>query len=105
MLKKLFILSFLFYFSHAADWIAGLNDTTTRLNNYTLMTDDPVKGLVLDHLGADAMIAAWGFKNWHWGTEGFHFRTEDWFEQDSDTGGSDKTGHFYMTYLLSRVLS
>ena len=59
----------------------------------------------MDHVTADVAIALWGFQNWNWGTESFHFRTEDWFEEDSDTGGSDKTGHFYMTYLLSRVLA
>jgi len=105
MLKKLLLFTSLFYVSHATDWVEGLNNTSTTFNHYTRITDDPVNGLILDHLGIDAMIAAWGFKNWHWGKEGFHFRTEDWFEQDSDTGGSDKTGHFYMTYLLSRVLS
>ena len=61
--------------------------------------------MIIDHVTADVAIALWGFQNWNWGTESFHFRTEDWFEEDSDTGGSDKTGHFYMTYLLSRVLS
>jgi len=62
-------------------------------------------GLAVDHLAIDAMIAAWGFKYWKWGTESFHFEEEKWFDEDSDTGGSDKTGHFYMTYLLSRVMA
>jgi len=59
----------------------------------------------MDNISAVGMITVWGFNNWNWGTESFHFKSEDWFEYGSATGGSDKTGHFYMTYLLSRVLS
>lgn len=105
MLKKLFIFSFLFYFSYASEWVNDFNKVTTKINDYSLITDDPTKGLIVDHLAADTMIALWGFQNWHWGDRSFHFKSEDWFEQNSATGGSDKTGHFYMTYLLSRVLS
>ena len=105
MFKKLFPLLFLFTFSYAVEWVDDLNVNTAKLNNYTLITDDPTTGMIMDNLATDAMIALWGFQNWNWGTESFHFQTEDWFEEDSDTGGSDKTGHFYMTYLLSRVLS
>jgi len=105
MLKKLFIFSFLCYFSHATEWVNDLNEMTTKISDYTLITDDPTKGLIIDHLAADAVIAAIGFKYWYWGEESFHFRSEGWFEENSATGGSDKTSHFYMTYLLSRVLS
>lgn len=105
MFKKLLPLLLLCTFSFAAEWVDNLNASTTKLNTYTLITEDPTTGMVMDNLAVSSMIALWGFQNWHWGTESFHFRTEDWFEEDSDTGGSDKTGHFYMTYLLSRVLS
>ena len=105
MLKKLLPLLMLCTFSNAAEWVDNLNESTTTLNNYTLITEEPNTGMIIDNLAVTSMITLWGFQNWNWGTESFHFRTEDWFEEDSDTGGSDKTGHFYMTYLLSRVLS
>ncbi len=88
-----------------ADWIETLNQKTDSFSHATLLSEDPTTGLILDNLAANAVITAWGFKNWKWGERSFHFRSEDWFEEDSDTGGSDKTGHFYMTYLLSRMLS
>ena len=88
-----------------ADWATNINTTTQEMSDYTLITKDPVTGLIMDHLVVDAMIAAWGYKYWSWGEESFHVKEEDWFEKDSDTGGSDKTGHFYMTYLLSRVMA
>ena len=105
MLKKLYLLTFFFYFSHAAEWVNDLNTLTEKVNDYTLISNDTTTGAIVDNLAADLMIAAWGYQNWHWGEESFHFKSEPWFEKDSKTGGSDKTGHFYMTYLLSRVLS
>lgn len=96
---------FIFYISHAVEWVDDLNSMTKKINQNTLITNDPTKGLIMDHLTTDVLIALWGYNNWNWGTHSFHFKSEDWFEEDSKTGGSDKTGHFYMTYLLSRVLS
>lgn len=105
MLKKIFLLMFIFYISHAVEWVDDLNSMTKKTNKNTLITNDPTKGLILDHLSTDVLIGIWGYNNWNWGARSFHVKSEDWFEEDSATGGSDKTGHFYMTYLLSRILS
>lgn len=96
---------FIFYISHAVEWVDDLNSMTKKTNKNTLITNDPTKGLILDHLSTDVLIGIWGYNNWNWGARSFHVKSEDWFEEDSATGGSDKTGHFYMTYLLSRILS
>ena len=88
-----------------AEVIEDINNETVTLNEYTLITKEPIQGLIMDHLLADTVIAIWGYDHWKWTTESLHTKTEPWFEKDSETGGSDKTGHFYMTYLLSRVLS
>lgn len=105
MYKKIFPLLCLCIFANGAEWIENLNKTTRNINQQTLITQDPLTGMIMDNLAADIMITMWGIQNWKWGTESFHFEKEDWFAEDSDTGGSDKTGHFYMTYLLSRILS
>jgi len=89
----------------SADWITNTNTTSKNISDYTLLTKNPLMGTVIDNLAADVMISAWGFKYWKWGRSSFHFQKEPWFEKNSQTGGSDKTGHFYMTYLLSRVLA
>ena len=90
---------------HSGEFADYLNNKSERVNDWTLMTDTPSTGLVVDNLLASAAITAWGFEKWAWGTAPFHISSEGWFEADSKTGGSDKTGHFYMTYLLSRVLA
>lgn len=88
-----------------AQWTANINSSSKTMSDYTLITKDPVTGLVVDHLVVDVLIGAWGLKYWKWGEKSSHITREDWFEKDSDTGGSDKTGHFYMTYLLSRIMA
>jgi len=102
---KFFILPFLLFSVLEADAIKSVNRVSSSIYDVTLLTKDKKTGLILDHLLVDSLIAGWGFKYWKWGTETEHVHREDWFEQDSQTGGSDKTGHFYMTYLLSRILS
>jgi len=82
-----------------------INETSYSMNNYTLITTKPIRGLVLDNIIADSIIAVWGYNHWEWTTKSLHTKREPWFEEDSKTGGSDKTGHFYMTYLLSRVMA
>jgi len=103
--KSLFLIILIAFQALHADLILTTNKTTKTINDYTLITKKPVMGAVIDNLATDAMIAAWGFTYWDWGNRSLHSKTEPWFEKDSQTGGSDKTGHFYMTYLLSRVLA
>jgi len=99
------ILFFTYTSLFANDFTENINDTTNNINKALLITDDPTYGAITDTALVSAGIAAWGFSQWNWGTKSFHFHDEGWFEEESKTGGSDKTGHLYMTYLLSRVLS
>jgi hypothetical protein len=101
-LVSIFLVS---YTAYASDFTQKTNVFTKKMADYTLISDDPIAGGIIDHLAVDACIAAWGFSQWGWGEKSFHTKSEPWFEYDSPTGGSDKTEHFYMTYLLSRVLS
>jgi hypothetical protein len=104
MLKFLVLFSLLYNVVYA-DLVTTLNEQTEKINDFTLITKDPEVGLIMDNVLVDTMIALWGKSYWKWGTQSEHIHHEEWFQQDSQTGGSDKTGHFYMTYLLSRVLS
>lgn len=58
-------------------------------------------------VGGSAAIAAYG--RTHWWKDGFdgRFKTanEGWFGQDAYTGGADKAGHAYFTYLSGRLLA
>ena len=105
-MKKAIFVFFLFLTQlFSEDFVENFNYDTKMLNDVLLFTDNPQKGLLLDTSLVITGIAAWGFTQWNWGTESFHISSEGWFEKESKTGGSDKTGHLYMTYLLSRVFA
>jgi len=105
MFKYIFIYSLLIKFLFPSSFVAPINDFTKKTSDTFLFPLTPMQGLITDHLIADGLITLWGFKNWKWNTESFSFKTEDWFEENSATGGSDKASHFFMTYLISRMLS
>jgi hypothetical protein len=46
-------------------------------------------------------LAAYGIKQWNWGSSGFKFKNEGFFGKDTQVGGTDKLGHAFSTYLLS----
>ncbi len=56
----------------------------------------------LTGLGA---VTAWGVANWDYFSRTPHAKSEGWFSADTDEGGADKAGHFYLTYALSQGLS
>jgi len=68
----------------------------------TLPKED--KLLITDIAIASAVIG-WGFAEWGYGEEKFHLDDEGWFEKTTSNGGSDKLGHFYTNYLITRLLS
>ena len=92
-------------YADANDFVDSINTGSKTVNDALLLSEDPTTGFLVDTALVSAGIAAWGFSQWNWGTESFHFHDEGWFEEESKTGGSDKTGHFYMTYLLSRIMA
>ncbi|MDJ0761660.1 MAG: DUF2279 domain-containing protein [Myxococcota bacterium] len=68
-------------------------------------TDNPVVALQ-DELFLGALgITAWGVYYWDWFTQGFHFKDEHGFRQGSSTGGADKVGHFFDTFILADFLN
>ena len=59
----------------------------------------------LSNVVIGAGILSWGFSQWGYGEEKFHIDNEGWFERETSNGGSDKLGHFYTNYLITRLLS
>ncbi len=47
-----------------------------------------------------------GLKNWNWGSSNsFKFVNEGWFGSDAGSGGTDKLGHMYTTYLMDEFFT
>ncbi len=107
-MKTVFTITLLLFVNltlFAEGFVESINTGTQKASEAILISKDPLAGAIIDTSLVSAGIAVWGFTQWNWGTESFHFHDEGWFEEESKTGGSDKTGHFYMTYLLSRIMA
>ncbi|EWH08769.1 hypothetical protein DS2_15699 [Catenovulum agarivorans DS-2] len=46
-----------------------------------------------------------GVKEWDWGSASFKFNNEGWFGMDSGSGGADKLGHLYSSYVMTEYLA
>ncbi|WP_226664973.1 DUF2279 domain-containing protein [Microbulbifer aggregans] len=45
-----------------------------------------------------------GAKEWNWGSSSFKFNEEGWFGMDTGSGGVDKLGHMYSSYLITEAI-
>ena len=48
-----------------------------------------------------AFVTYLGLKSWNWGSSRFKFHDEGWFGFDTGSGGHDKLGHFYSSYIMT----
>jgi hypothetical protein len=55
--------------------------------------------------GTIAVIAAFGFIEWDYGSHSFRAAHEHWFGKDTHYGGADKLGHIFTCYALASVYS
>jgi len=78
-----------------------------EFQTYAFKTD-PLRGkyknvVAIDLSVASLAITSWGIAQWGWFTHSPVAKREGWFGADTSSGGADKTGHFYMSYLLSEL--
>jgi hypothetical protein len=67
---------------------------------------------VIEHLdslklelgGLMALITYAGVRDWKWGTAHFRYVPEGWFGMNTGSGGQDKLGHAYTSYLQTEFL-
>lgn len=56
--------------------------------------------------GLLALVSVIGVANWDWGSSSFRFNSEGWFsEERTGSGGMDKLGHAFSTYLMTDFLT
>ena len=61
--------------------------------------------VLLSNVVMGGVIATWGFTQWEYGTEDLHSGSEGCFGKETSNGGSDKLGHFYTNYLITRLIA
>ena len=65
---------------------------------------DSASSLGLESAGLVALVTYTGFKDWKWGSASFRFNSEGWFGMNTGSGGLDKLGHAYGSYMTSELL-
>lgn len=60
--------------------------------------------LKLEMAGMFGLITYSGIRDWKWGTAYFRFNSEGWFSMNTGSGGQDKLGHAYSSFLMSEFL-
>ncbi len=63
------------------------------------------KDVLYTNLVGMALITTWGLANWDYAKSRPHFDDEGWFGHNTKSGGADKLGHFYASYLVGSGLS
>tara|TARA_R110000751_G_scaffold299347_1_gene409951 strand:+ start:6591 stop:7484 length:894 start_codon:yes stop_codon:yes gene_type:complete len=59
----------------------------------------------LEIVGVFGGITYLGAKEWEWGSSSFKFNEEGWFDMNAGSGGADKLGHLYSSYLMTEFLT
>jgi len=51
------------------------------------------------------VVTVWGVAKWDYFSRSMHAQSEGWFQNDTDSGGADKVGHLYTSYVTAHGLS
>lgn len=70
-----------------------------------LSGDERRQRLLQTTLAGTALITLWGVLEWDYFSKSPHAESEGWFGSETDSGGADKLGHAYSTYVFSHALS
>ena len=73
--------------------------------NKTLTIGEAAQELKWELGGLTGGILYLGLKEWNWGSASFKFNNEGFFGLDTGSGGADKLGHLYSTYLIDEFLT
>lgn len=78
--------------------------TLTSLSGCASLQTPQDRAVARDFGIAAGAFTAWGVTKWDWFKYSPVFKKEGWFGPDTHAGGADKTGHLYMSYLLTEGL-
>lgn len=70
-----------------------------------LSSDKQSEKILAVNLTGIGIITAWGLAKWDYFSRSPHAQSEGWFQNDTASGGADKIGHMYTSYVTSHGLS
>ncbi len=98
---KCFLVFLLLIFSTSISYANNLTDNCSS----EISLQEQNKKLWTVNLTGIGIITAWGVAKWDYFTRSPQSKSEGWFENDTKSGGSDKLGHLYTSYLITHGLS
>src|SRR4051812_877740 len=85
-------------------WLGASSRLTLEPRREHVGLMDAAFSVPLESVGLVALITYTGFKDWKWGSASFRFNSEGWFGMATGSGGLDKLGHVYGSYMTSELL-
>ena len=70
-----------------------------------LSADKQSEKILTANLAGIGVITAWGIAKWDYFSNSPQTASEGWFQNDTKSGGADKFGHMYTSYVTSHGLS
>jgi uncharacterized protein YfiM (DUF2279 family) len=95
---------FLFIFSLCSS-LAQATDLTLFSPAETDSLENQRSTAVMTTLGGIGVVTGWGLLYWDYFSTKPNLADEGWFGNDTNSGGRDKLGHMYGSYLTTRGLS
>ena len=83
--------------------ISDAKATDDCVNALTLQ--EQKRGIIYTNLAGIGIVTAWGLVNWDYFTNSPKSTSENWFQNDTSSGGADKIGHIYSSYVTSHGLT
>jgi Predicted periplasmic lipoprotein (DUF2279) len=101
MISKLCLITLVMCFMPSISLAAELSDGCSS----ELSSEERNKKLWKVNLVGIGVVTAWGVTNWDYFSTSPTTKSEGWFGNDTKSGGADKLGHVYTSYVASHGLS
>lgn len=88
-------------------FIAAIHDAHALLSDCTTESpwQDQKQDIININLTGIGVVTIWGIAEWDYFTSSPKSTTENWFQNDTNSGGADKLGHIYTSYVTAHGLS
>lgn len=80
--------------------LSETSDCETRLS-----ANEQTTAIINTNLAGIGIVTAWGVAKWDYFSNSPQSTAEGWFQDDTKSGGADKLGHLYTSYVTSHGLS
>jgi hypothetical protein len=98
--KNIWLALLILFFASAQNASALLSDCAHESSFQQQQRD-----ILSVNLTGIGIVTVWGVANWDYFTNSPKTTSEDWFQNNTDTGGADKVGHMYTSYVSTHGLS